>query len=93
VNWNYQMTQITMVIEDYLKTSVINLKSSSVKFYILYWTNCPDIAHLGAASQFRAITLRGHIQVAHTLNKHPMHCQISTLTNVAGYISETHLSH
>ena len=87
------MTQITMVIEDYLKTSVINLKSSSVKFYILYLTNCPDIAHLGAASQFRAITLRGLIQVAHTLSYQPLHCQLSKVTHVAGYISEIHLRH
>jgi len=46
-----------------------------------------------ATCQFRAITFRDHIQVEHTSNQQPLLCQISTLTNVAGYFSETHLSH
>jgi hypothetical protein len=35
VNWNYQMTQIILVIENYLKLSTIELKQGSVNFYIL----------------------------------------------------------
>ena len=35
VNWYYKMTQITLVIENYLKTNNIKMKPSSVKIYIL----------------------------------------------------------
>jgi hypothetical protein len=35
VNWNYQTTQIILVIENYLKLSTIDLKQGSVNFYIL----------------------------------------------------------
>ena len=35
----------------------------------------PDIAHQGAPCQVTAITLRSHIQVAHTLSHQPLHCQ------------------
>jgi len=47
----------------------------------------------GAACQVTEITLFCHIQVAHTLSYQPLHCQLSKVTHIAGYISDTHLRH
>jgi len=46
-----------------------------------------------AACQVTAITLRGHIQAEQTLNYQLLHCQLSKVTHVVGYIAETHLRH
>jgi len=57
-----------------------------MKMYTIFLINRPDIAHQRAASQDTTITIRGHIQVAHTLSYQPLHCQISKEKHVAGYI-------
>jgi len=53
----------------------------------------PDVGHQEAACQVTAITIRDHIQVAHTLSYQPLHCQNLKLKYVARYIRETHLRH
>ena len=94
MNWNYLMTQIILVIENYLKISTMKLRLSSVSCYILWLTHHgPGTAHYEAVGQVTAITLRGHIQVSHTLGYQPLHCQPLKVTRVVGYISETHLRH
>ena len=35
MNWNYLITHIIFVIENYLKISIMNLRLSLVNFYIL----------------------------------------------------------
>jgi len=41
--------------------------------------------------QVTAITFRGHIGVANKSSYQTLYCQISKVTRVAGYMSETHL--
>jgi len=94
MNWNYLMTQIILVIENYLKISTKMLRLRSVSFYILWLTlHSPGTAHYEAVGQETAVTLRGHIRVANTLSCQPLHCQPLKVTHVVGYITETHLRH
>jgi len=68
MNWNYLITQIILVIENYLKISTMKLKLSSASCYILRLTHHgPGTAHYEAVGQETAITFGGHIRVAHTL--------------------------
>ena len=61
INWIYLITQINLVIENYLKINTMKLRLSLVSCYILRLTHHgPGTAHY-EVGQETAITLRVHI--------------------------------
>ena len=73
-----------------MKISNIELKLSSVNFYIVQLThNRPGTAHLLAACYDKVLILQAHIRVAHTYSYELLHCQALKVTCSWFYYRDT----